>query len=312
MRWIGIACTLGIGACTGIVAEHGDEAPRGQTPRTPVLMPQDGAGGARADAGPIQGPPAVDLPDAGAASPMDAGSLSLDAGGPVRTGEGAFCAPCRRTPDCATGRCLVNQRTDESFCAVPCAGGCPSGAICEEIAGGEQLCVPAAGSCDALMPPRQDAGMPPLGADAGMGVDSGLEPDSGRALPNGCAETFEAEVIVLANEARASQGAGPLTCDPGLARAAELHSEDMCNLGYFSHQSQDGRRFTDRIDAQGVRYRTGGENIAQGQRSPEQVHNAWMNSSGHRRNILNGSFGRVGVGHVQCGGRHFWTQVFTD
>ena len=85
----------------------------------------------------------------------------------------------------------------------------------------------------------------------------------------------------------------------------------MCDRGYFSHQSQNGRSFSERIDAQGVMYRSASENIAWGQSSPESVHAAWMSSFGHRANIL-GSYRRIGIGYVECGGSPYWTQDFTD
>jgi len=64
----------------------------------------------------------------------------------------------------------------------------------------------------------------------------------------------------------------------------------------------------------GIRYRRAGENIARGQPTPEDVHRSWMNSTGHRRNILDRDYGRIGVGYVACDGprRHYWTQVFAD
>lgn len=133
-------------------------------------------------------------------------------------------------------------------------------------------------------------------------------PDPGMS----CDDPVVVEQIRLTNEARRSAGLRELTCDEGLTRAAYLHSQDMCNLSYFSHRSRDGRSFMDRIDAQGVTYGTAGENIAWGQSTADEVHRSWMNSRGHRANILNGAFGRIGVGYEPCGGRPLWTQDFTD
>lgn len=131
--------------------------------------------------------------------------------------------------------------------------------------------------------------------------------------PTECATPIEAAVIELANMARADVGAGPLSCDEDMARTARLHSQDMCDQGYFSHTGLDGRSPFDRMRDQGVSYRTAGENIARGQRTAEAVHTAWMNSDGHRRNILNPAFGRIGVGYVECpGSGPYWTQVFAD
>ena len=115
-------------------------------------------------------------------------------------------------------------------------------------------------------------------------------------------------VVALVNAARADAGCGALRNDDRLATAAQAHSDDMAANGYFSHTSQDGRTFADRIEAAGYAGSPGGENIAQGQRSPQAVHDAWMNSDGHRRNILDCGFTAIGVG--LHGGTWTWTQNF--
>jgi uncharacterized protein YkwD len=130
--------------------------------------------------------------------------------------------------------------------------------------------------------------------------------------PTACAGAEEARVIELVNAARTSMGLGTLRCDDAMARTARKHSVDMCMQGYFSHTGLDGSSPFDRMRREGVSFRTAGENIAWGQRTPEAVHDAWMNSSGHRANILNGAYGRIGVGYEACGGRAHWTQVFAD
>lgn len=148
--------------------------------------------------------------------------------------------------------------------------------------------------------------------DAGLGRHACEDPaPPPPPPPTDCAGPEEAEVIRLANEARGAS-LTTLECDPDMARTARLHSQDMCDQGYFSHTGLDGRSPFDRMRDEGVSYRTAGENIAAGQRTPDAVHTAWMNSAGHRRNILNGAYGRIGVGYVSCGGRPYWTQVFAD
>lgn len=132
-------------------------------------------------------------------------------------------------------------------------------------------------------------------------------------VPNdGCADPIELEVIANANSARAAQGLDPLTCDPLMTISARKHSVDMCENGYFSHSSRDGRSPFDRMREEGVRFGAAGENIAAGQRSADQVHSAWMGSSGHRANILGSRYRRIGVGYESCGGRPYWTQNFAD
>jgi uncharacterized protein YkwD len=120
-------------------------------------------------------------------------------------------------------------------------------------------------------------------------------------------DRVEAAVVDLANAARAANGCGPVEIDDRLVAAARAHSEDMAANGYFSHDSLDGSSFSDRVLAAGYP-RPAAENIAQGQDSAQSVHDAWMNSSGHRANILNCDLTAVGVGvHL---GTWTWTQDF--
>ncbi|MGP4108710.1 SafA/ExsA family spore coat assembly protein [Virgibacillus sp. L01] len=118
----------------------------------------------------------------------------------------------------------------------------------------------------------------------------------------------EQEVIRLVNKERAEAGLPALKYDWELARVAKYKSRDMNNVGYFSHNSPTyGSPFTMMKDF-GISYKSAGENIARGQASAEEVVNAWMNSPGHRENILNEDFTHIGVGYVDDG-RH-WTQMF--
>ena len=103
----------------------------------------------------------------------------------------------------------------------------------------------------------------------------------------------------------------PLAWDNALGAAASDHSTDMAQQDYFSHLSLDGRQFNQRITAAGYPYSTGGENIACGYSTPQAVMNGWMNSSGHRANILNASFCDIGVGYAfesASSYRYYWTQ----
>lgn len=119
---------------------------------------------------------------------------------------------------------------------------------------------------------------------------------------------FEQEVIRLVNEIRKEKGLSPLTYDWQLARVARIKSQDMKDNRYFSHTSPIyGSPFQMMRDF-GISYRTAGENIAKGYATPQAVVNAWMNSSGHRANILSASFTKIGVGYVPGG--HYWTQMF--
>ena len=119
---------------------------------------------------------------------------------------------------------------------------------------------------------------------------------------------FEAEVIRLVNEQRAKNGLKALTANWELSRVARYKSQDMAVNRYFSHTSPTYGTPFQMIKAFGLTYRTAGENIAYGQRTPQTVVNAWMNSSGHRANILSASYTQIGVGYVPNG--HYWTQMF--
>lgn len=119
---------------------------------------------------------------------------------------------------------------------------------------------------------------------------------------------YEEEVIRLVNIERANNGLKPLTEDWELSRVARYKSQDMRDNNYFSHTSPVYGSPFDMIKSFGITYRSAGENIARGQKTPEAVVRAWMNSSGHRANILNASYNKIGVGYVADG--KFWTQMF--
>ena len=119
---------------------------------------------------------------------------------------------------------------------------------------------------------------------------------------------YEAEVVRLVNEIRVSNGLSTLTHNWELSRVARYKSQDMKNLGYFSHTSPTYGSPFNMMKNFGISYKTAGENIAKGYSSPKQVVDAWMNSPGHRANILNSSFTEIGVGYVSTG--NYWTQMF--
>lgn len=120
--------------------------------------------------------------------------------------------------------------------------------------------------------------------------------------------SYEQEVIRLVNEIRVKNGLKELTYNWELSRVARYKSQDMKDNKYFSHTSPVYGSPFQMMKSFGITYRTAGENIARGQKSPQAVVNAWMNSSGHRANILNSSFTQIGVGYVADG--NYWTQMF--
>ena len=122
---------------------------------------------------------------------------------------------------------------------------------------------------------------------------------------------WEAQVVQLVNQERAKHGLRPLTANWELARVARIKSQDMRDRRYFSHQSPTYGSPFEMIRAFGISFVAAGENIAAGQTSPQAVMNSWMNSPGHRQNILNATFTEIGVGYAKGGAYgHYWTQMF--
>ena len=120
--------------------------------------------------------------------------------------------------------------------------------------------------------------------------------------------SYEHEVVRLVNEIRQQNGLKPLIENWELSRVARYKSQDMLDNRYFSHTSPTYGSPFQMIKAFGLSYRTAGENIAKGYASPQAVVNGWMNSSGHRANILNVSYTQIGIGYVAQG--NYWTQMF--
>ncbi len=117
------------------------------------------------------------------------------------------------------------------------------------------------------------------------------------------------QVVALVNIERAKEGISPLTVDTNVQEAAQVRAKEIESS--FSHTRPDGSSFSTALTEQNVSYRRAGENIAWGQRSPKEVVNAWMNSSGHRANIMNRNFTKIGVGYYQdAKGVNYWSQLF--
>ena len=127
-------------------------------------------------------------------------------------------------------------------------------------------------------------------------------------LVDSAVSAYETEVIRLVNEIRQENGLKALTANWELSRVARYKSQDMKDRGYFAHNSPTYGTPFQMIKAFGLSFRTAGENIAKGYATPQAVVNGWMNSSGHRANILNASYTQIGVGYVAQG--NYWTQMF--
>ena len=122
--------------------------------------------------------------------------------------------------------------------------------------------------------------------------------------------SFAHQVVALVNAERKKAGLSEVTLDEKVEAAALVRAKETEQS--FSHTRPNGSNFSTALKEQGVSYRGSGENIAWGQKTPEDVMKAWMNSEGHRANILNARFTKIGVGYYQnARGTNYWTQLFT-
>ena len=118
------------------------------------------------------------------------------------------------------------------------------------------------------------------------------------------------EVVRLTNSARSQNGYAALVEDGALSEAAAVRAREIARS--FSHTRPSGASFSSALSESGVSYLRAGENIASGQKSASEVVNAWMNSPGHRANILNSSYSRIGSASVNIDGTLYWVQIFAD
>jgi len=140
------------------------------------------------------------------------------------------------------------------------------------------------------------------------GSENNHSNNNGSSNTNLSQTSFENQVLSLVNAERAKKGLSALTMSEDLRNAARLKSTDMCQNKYFSHTSPTYGSPFEMLKTLGISYQAAAENIAQGYPTPEAVVNGWMNSSGHRANILNGTYTHMGVGYDSNG--HYWTQLF--
>lgn len=122
--------------------------------------------------------------------------------------------------------------------------------------------------------------------------------------------SYAEQVVRLVNKERAKAGLPALEMQADLTAAANVRAREIKQS--FSHTRPDGSSFSSVLKEHGVSYRGSGENIAYGQKTPEQVMEGWMNSDGHRANILNKNYKNIGVGYYQDErGVNHWVQLFT-
>lgn len=129
-------------------------------------------------------------------------------------------------------------------------------------------------------------------------------------LPDPAVKGMADEVVALVNKERASQGLAPLKINWEVARVAQYKSEDMRDRNYFNHTSPTYGTPFEMLKKFNIKYSAAGENIAKGQKTAQAVVSSWMNSEGHRKNILSTNFTEIGVGYAPGNNTVYWTQIF--
>ncbi len=206
--------------------------------------------------------------------------------------EGAACG--------STDNCAQDLRCVKRDYGQLCASTCQTNAQCDsntcQDAFGDDIGWCVLGEELQTDPPERDLDAP-----------DPVEPSSSIS----CGALLETQQWQLLNKDRVANGLNPLCCMESLSDVARAHSRDMAQRNYFDHTSPEGTQPWDRMKSAGVTgWTMAAENIAYGQDSPEAVQEAWMNSPGHRQNILDPGLTHVGVGQVYHDGTPFWTQLF--
>ncbi|KKC99566.1 CAP domain-containing protein [Photobacterium halotolerans] len=178
-------------------------------------------------------------------------------------------------------------------------------------------------------PTTEDGGQT-TGGSTGSGSNTGSSntggsDQTGTGSDTGSSDQSMADEMLTAVNAARAQGqtcgstwmpaVGPLTWDATLEHTAYLHSSDMANYDYFSHTGLDGSSPSQRVTEQGYNWKTVGENIAAGQKTVSAVMQGWLESPGHCKNIMNGSFTQMGAASDTNSGSTYgiyWTQVFAS
>ncbi|MBS2968626.1 hypothetical protein J9317_07635 [Metabacillus sp. KIGAM252] len=201
-----------------------------------------------------------------------------------------------------------NQEQAQNSQGQPCpAGQQPEQKQAPEQAQPKEEAAPVQGE---QAQPKQEAPAPApaQGQQQAPAKEQASEQPKQETAKSGALSEFEQQVVELTNKEREKQGLKPLAVDESLSKVAKEKSADMQKNNYFDHNSPTYGSPFDMMKKFGIEYQTAGENIAMGQKSPEEVVQAWMDSEGHRKNIMNPEFTHIGVGHVEEG--NYWTQQF--
>ncbi|MFD3700460.1 CAP domain-containing protein [Streptomyces sp. NPDC058646] len=238
-------------------------------------------------------------------SSHDDARTDRQAGGAAGTASGTGSA----TPTAAPTDAAPTGTPDASASAPASASASPSGT---PDAGATESTAPAEPTTPASSAPAKSAEAPP--AQPSRKPAPTKSSGSGGSGGSGGAGTVntdaESAVLALVNKERAAAGCDPLTANAKLNAAARAYSDTMARSGVMSHTGPDGSTMTSRVEAAGYQWSRLGENIARGQADADAVMKAWMNSSGHKANILNCAFREIGIGVHKGDGGPWWTQNF--
>ena len=167
---------------------------------------------------------------------------------------------------------------------------------------------PGTGTPDTDIPDAEKPEVPDTPDTEKPGTPDTEEPDTD--VSDGELSSQAAAVLSLVNKERAKEGLPALKIDAKVTKAANVRAREIKKS--FSHTRPDGSSYSTALKEQGVSYRMSGENIAWGQKTPEQVMNAWISSSGHRANIMNKNYKNIGIGYYEDEkGVKYWVQLFT-
>lgn len=160
--------------------------------------------------------------------------------------------------------------------------------------------------------PNQKPSKPDQNTDTPTNNDTTNNQNNQEQNTGSSVSAIESEVLRLVNIERSKVGVSPLKMSTELSSVARRKSQDMADKNYFSHTSPTYGSPFDMMKQFGIKYTAAGENIAKGHTSAEAVMKGWMNSQGHKDNILSPKFGTIGVGYVVKNGTTYWTQMFTN
>jgi len=221
--------------------------------------------------------------------------------------EGKSCA----SATCVLGLACVSVRSGKSIVGKYCMERCSSAGSTAAPCDGGDVCTNSSMGLICFNKNKSSSGYctPGNGSSGGNGKGPGAGGNGG--TKGACGNAAESETFKLLNQTRAKWGRTSLSCDLAALKVARAHSQDMCTRKYFSHTNKQGQRPWDRLRAGGVKFSSAGENIAYGYSTPQKVTSVWMNSSGHRKNMLSSSWQRAAIGMIRCNGSTpYWTEVF--